>query len=141
MPTLTVRMVRAALLWQGLGFSLGGLVLAEKGLGLLPWIWALRGAHIHILLMGWLVQLATGVAYWILPRFDAAGSRGDERPIWAAYRALNLGVVLAALAGPLGLAPLALAAGALYALAGALLVRHLWRRVLAFRNLPRPGHE
>jgi hypothetical protein len=78
MPTLTVRMVRAALLWQGSGFSLGELVLAEKGLGLLPWIWTLRGAHIHILLMGWPAPLAT------------AGSRGDERPVWAAYRALNL---------------------------------------------------
>ncbi len=141
MPTLTVRMVRAALLWQGLGFCLGGLVLAEKGLGWLPWVWALRDAHIHILLVGWLVQLASGVAYWILPRFDAAGSRGDERPVQAAFVALNAGVVLAALAAPVGLAPLALAAGALYALAGALLVGHLWRRVLAFRTLPRPGRE
>lgn len=139
MPRLTVWMVRTALLWQGLGFSLGALVLAEKGLGRLPWLWMLRGAHIQILLMGWLVQLAAGVAYWILPRFDAAGSRGDARPLWVAYAALNLGVALAALTTPLGLAPLALVAGALYALAGVLLVPHLWRRVLAFRTLPRPG--
>jgi hypothetical protein len=139
MPGVTVSMVRAALLWQGLGFSLGGLLLLAKGAQAFPWIWALRSAHIHMLLMGWLVQLAVGVAYWILPRFDAAGSRGDPRTIWLAVAALNLGVALAAVATPLGLAPLMLAAGLLYALAGVLFIAKLWPRVLALRTPPRPS--
>jgi hypothetical protein len=59
--------------------------------------WRLLPAHIEFLLMGWTVQLALGVAYWILPRFALGAPRGDERPIWAAYVCLNAGVLLAGL--------------------------------------------
>lgn len=141
MPRLSVLMVRSALLWQALGASLGGLMLAGKAVPVPAWVWLARGGHTHMLLVGWLVQLACGVAFWILPRLDAAGSRGDERPAWLAAAALNLGVALAILGPPLGAAWAALAAAALYAVAGAAFVAHAWPRVLPFRSLPRPGAE
>jgi hypothetical protein len=141
-------MIRTALLWLAIGYSVGGLVLLNKGLPLLPWLWALRTAHIHMLLVGWTVQLACGVAFWILPRLDAQGTRGDERLVWACYAALNGGVVLGALHDPL----VALAAwpgwnalpplmGLLYALAAALFAAHAWPRVVSFRTLPRPARD
>src|SRR5690606_2375409 len=100
MPRLTQLMVRCALIWLAAGYTVGGLLLAEKGAGLLPWAWALRLSHVHMLLAGWMFQLAFGVAFWILPRLDAAGSRGDERPVYVAWVALNGGALLGALHGP-----------------------------------------
>jgi hypothetical protein len=148
MPRLSQLMIRTALLWLGFGYSVGGLVLLNKGLPLLPWLWTLRAAHIHMLLVGWVVQLACGVAFWILPRLDARGTRGDERLVWGCYAALNGGVALGALHQPLAalagwpgwdvLPPLM---GVLYLLAAALFVRHAWPRVAPFRVLPRPARD
>jgi hypothetical protein len=148
MPRLSQLMIRTALLWLAIGYSVGGLVLLNKGVPLLPWLWALRAAHIHILLVGWTVQLACGVAFWILPRLDARGARGDERLVWGCYAALNGGVVLGALHDPLaalavwpGWDALLPFMGLLYALAAALFARHAWPRVVAFRTLARPARD
>lgn len=97
MPRLSCWFVRAALVYLALGFTLGALMLANKGLPLLPALWRLLPAHIEFLLLGWTVQLMLGVGFWILPRFH--GRRGNETPAWAAFWLLNLGVLLAAL-GP-----------------------------------------
>lgn len=145
MPRLSQIIVRTALLWLGLGYTAGGLALLAKGVAVPPWLWSLRTSHVHMLLVGWTVQLAFGVAYWILPRLDAAGARGDSRPVWLSYAALNAGVVLAALPGPLAAlgspAPawLPVAAAAAQLLAVAAFVAHAWRRVLPFRAFPPPG--
>lgn len=148
MPSLSRLLVRTALIWLALGYAIGGLLLSQKGYPIANWIWSLRYTHVHILLVGWTVQLATGVAFWILPRLDTSGSRGDERPVRWFYRALNSGVALAALHDPLAaLAPAAqvwlramlVLAGLMYLAAAALFVRHAWPRIVAFRLLPRPG--
>ena len=148
MPRLSQLMIRTALLWLAIGYSVGGLVLLNKGIPLLPWLWALRAAHIHMLLVGWTVQLACGVAFWILPRLDARGTRGDERLVWGCYAALNGGVVLGALHDPLaaliawpGWDALLLLMGLLYLLAAALFALHAWPRVVAFRALARPARD
>lgn len=93
MPRLSCWFVRAALIHLALGFTLGSLLLFNKGVPLHPLVWRLLPAHIEFLLLGWTAQLALGVAFWILPRFG--GSRGDERPAWAAFVLLNAGVWLA----------------------------------------------
>jgi photosystem II stability/assembly factor-like uncharacterized protein len=49
-----------------------------------------------MLLVGWMVQLAYGVAFWILPRLDASGNRGKVWLVWVCYGAL----VLAGCASP-----------------------------------------
>lgn len=141
MPRLSQFMIRTALVWLAIGYSFGGLVLFTKGMSLLPQLWLLRGAHIHVLLVGWTVQLACGVAFWILPRLDAAGSRGDERPVWLSYAVLNSGVLLAVLAslaaGSAALSALArwlpLLVGLLYLLGAALFARNAWPRVRPFQ--------
>ena len=93
MPRLSCWFVRAALIHLALGFTLGSLLLFNKGVPLHPLVWRLLPAHIEFLLLGWTAQLALGVAFWILPRFR--GSRGDDRPAWAAFVLLNAGVWLA----------------------------------------------
>jgi hypothetical protein len=147
MPRLSQLMIRTALVWLALGYTIGGLLLLNKGLPILPWLWTLRYTHVHLLLVGWMVQFACGVAFWILPRLDASGARGDERPVWLCYAALNAGVVLAAWHDPLAAAiggtwlfDLMLAgAGVLYIVAIVAFAIHAGPRIVPFRTLPRPA--
>jgi hypothetical protein len=47
------------------------------------------------MLMGWSVQLAMGVAYWVLPRHKVEPARGNLGLAWGAFGLLNAGVLLA----------------------------------------------
>ena len=100
MPRLSVWFVRAALLHFATGFTFGALLLWNKALPLGAqvslWTWRLLPAHMELLLVGWTVQLAMGVAFWILPRWRS--QRGDVRPAWAAFILLNGGVLVVAAA-------------------------------------------
>lgn len=136
-------MIRTALLWLGLGYTLGGLMLSNKGVPWLASLWILRSMHVHILMIGWTVQCACGVAFWILPRLDAAGSRGDERSVWLCFVLLNAGVLTAVLYVLLQMLHIDMLwlqalAGVLYACAALAFAHNAWPRVLPFRNLPRP---
>ncbi len=145
MPRLSQLMVRTALVWLIIGFGMGGLALWNKGLPFSSWVWTLRLAHVHALLIGWMVQLAFGVAFWIFPRLDASNNRGDESLVWLCYFVLNLGVALATLhdplvglVGPGGVWLLPVLAAGMYLLAMASFAAHAWPRVVSFRELPRP---
>jgi len=96
MPRLSCWFVRAALVYLAVGFTLGAFMLANKGLGLAACLWRTLPIHRELLLMGWLVQLAIGVAFWILPRFSQGAPRGNETTIWLAFILLNLGIGLVA---------------------------------------------
>lgn len=92
MPRLSVYYIRASLVYLALGFTFGGLLLANKGVMFLPAIWAFLPIHIEFSFVGWMVQLAMGVAFWILPRFSVQPIRGDERLSWLAFFMMNLGI-------------------------------------------------
>ncbi|MCL4270684.1 MAG: hypothetical protein KJZ72_14115 [Anaerolineales bacterium] len=92
MPRLSVYYIRASLVYLALGFTFGGLLLANKGVMFLPAIWAFLPIHIEFSFVGWMVQLAMGVAFWILPRFPVQPIRGDERLSWLAFFMMNLGI-------------------------------------------------
>ena len=96
MPRLSVWFVRAALIHLLAGITLGALMLADKGIPFDPAIIAALPIHIEFLLVGWLMQLAFGVAFWILPRFGTGAPRGNERLVRAAFFLLNAGVLLVA---------------------------------------------
>ena len=99
MPRLSVWMVRASLLYLGGAFTIGALLLFHKGVPIDPQIWRVWPLHIEWALIGWMVQLAMGVAYWILPRFSRAPNKyGYRTPLaWIAFGLLNLGVVVSSL--------------------------------------------
>jgi hypothetical protein len=71
MPRESVWMIRLALIYMLGGSLLGAMLLAGKGMALPSWFFLLRQGHIEILLFGFMVQLAFGVAWWILPRTSA----------------------------------------------------------------------
>lgn len=94
MPRLTVWMVRSSLLQLGIGFTAGMLLLFNKGLPFDPTIWRLLPVHIELVLLGWTMQLAMGVAFWVLPRFSTVLRYGNERLGWLAYLLLNGGLII-----------------------------------------------
>lgn len=133
MPRLTVWMVRAALLQLGLGVTLGLLLLSSKGGLLDARVWLLLGSHIELMVFGWLMQLALGVAYWILPRFTHEPRYGSTRLGWVGFVLMNIGVVLILVSNWIPDLPALHPIGRLVELVAALaLVRVLWPRVKAF---------
>ena len=62
-----------------------------------PRAWNLLGPHIEFLLLGWMLQMAMGVAFWILPRLGSGSPRGKEILIYSAFVLLNLGIWIGAL--------------------------------------------
>ena len=129
MPRLSAWVVRSSLIHLLLGFTLGGLILANKGLPFAPWIWNLLPAHMEFLLLGWMAQLAMGVAFWILPRFGVGAPRGNVAFVWAALILLNLGIWLAAFQPFTGAASFAIMGRLLEAFGIMLFVFASWRRV------------
>ncbi len=128
MPRLSAWFVRAALLYLALGLTLGMLLLWNKGVLISPSIWQLLPAHIEFLLLGWTVQLALGVAFWILPRWQT--QRGDVRPAWVAFVLLNFGIWCVVLTPWLTLPYWVLSLGrSCEAVAAAAFALHAWPRV------------
>jgi hypothetical protein len=97
-PRLSVWFVRTALVHLTAGFTIGALLLFNKGTPLHPALWQLLPAHVELLLLGWTLNLALGVAYWILPRYKTGPPRGAEWLVWLAYGLLNSGVLAVCLA-------------------------------------------
>jgi heme/copper-type cytochrome/quinol oxidase subunit 1 len=103
-PRLSVWCIRIALLYLGVGFTLGAVMLSSPAIRLASLIPKLRPLHAEILLIGWLAQLAFGVAYWILPRLPGIRSRGSEPLAWLSLTLLNVGILAVGL-GPTVNAP------------------------------------
>src|SRR5690348_14632645 len=64
-PRVSMWLVRAALVYLLLGFTLGAVMLAGKALGHSAWIAGWIPIHVELVLVGWMLQLAMGVALWI----------------------------------------------------------------------------
>ncbi|HEU0115164.1 MAG TPA: hypothetical protein VFQ80_10830 [Thermomicrobiales bacterium] len=140
MDRLSVVMARCAFVWLAAGVALGGLMLNDR---IVPgdWIaWALP-AHMHMLLVGWFLQFALAIAFWLLPRrrLPARPLGYDERAALLAAGALNLGLAARIVAEPLeragrasGWTTAALAVSALLQIAAVLtFVVQLWPRLAA----------
>ncbi|MCI0709381.1 MAG: hypothetical protein L0154_04385 [Chloroflexi bacterium] len=95
MPSLSVWMIRLSFLHFLGGYMIASLLLSQKGdPELLPVdMWQYLFLHVDMLLVGWMVQLSMGVAYWILPRLPGTVTqRGRLRFALAAVILINGGV-------------------------------------------------
>jgi len=132
MPLPSRWFIRTGLVSLGLGFTVGALLLFHKGWPLHPALWRLLPVHIELVLLGWTLNLALGVAYWIFPRYLRGAPRGAAWPIWLAYLLLNAGVVVASAGSWLGESGwiMTLARLAQFG-AAALLAAAIWPRIKA----------
>ncbi|KAA0266829.1 MAG: hypothetical protein EDM79_15400 [Chloroflexi bacterium] len=127
MPRLSVWFIRASLIYLLLGSFFGALLLAQKGISFYPPIWYLFPLHMEFLLVGWLIQLAMGVAFWIFPRFSNGQSRGNKPLIWISFALVNAGILIGILQF---WSPIALLIGRVFEVgAGIVFAAGLWRRV------------
>lgn len=134
MPPLSRWLVKSGFLSLGLALLLE--LLLARPATLLPTLpdAALHLGAIHLLTVGWLLQLISGVAFWMFPRHPTRPPRGDARLGWAGFALLNTGLALRLLGEGwrLGLGgpawPLLLAA-LLQFCAVLLLVALLWPRI------------
>lgn len=132
MTRLSVWTVRSALIYLGVGFLKGALMLTQKGVPLEGSLLRLLSLHIEVLLFGWTLQLGMGIAFWILPRVSREPRYGNQTYGWLAIALLNVGVIAAGvgqwLNAPIAIIMVGRAAGVLAAVFFAL---HAWPRVRA----------
>lgn len=133
MPRVSIWLIRSSLLCLVLGFTVGGAMLASKGLASSAWLAQGIPVHVELVVLGWMVQLAMGVALWILPRFGARGPARGAAWGWAAWGLLNSGVTLVVVTALGGGSPAALRlTGRLLELAAAVAFSGaVWTRVRA----------
>jgi cbb3-type cytochrome oxidase subunit 1 len=130
MTRLSVWTVRTALLYLGAGFFLGALMLTQKGLPFDPALLRLLPLHIEFVLLGWTLQLAMGIAFWILPRFSHEPRYGNQIFGWLAFVLLNVGVLWAGLGQWLGAGPSVALLGRLAEVCAVIFfLGHAWPRV------------
>lgn len=106
MPPLARAFVKAAFLHFLAAFLLGALMMLDPWLGLGRWLRAVYLSQLHLLVVGWITQLAIGVAYWIFPRLrreEASQPRGSDALGWAVLLCLNAGLLLRFLFEPFSL--------------------------------------
>ncbi len=94
MPTLSRWFIKAGFisLILALGFEL--LQLRPPSIAPALPASALHLAAIHLLTVGWLLQIIVGVAFWMFPRHPTEPPRGSSAPGWFALLTLNLGLLL-----------------------------------------------
>jgi hypothetical protein len=140
-------MVRCSLVWLLTGFVIGGLMLVDRAVPGQWRLWLLP-SHGHMLFVGWFVQFAMGIAYWLMPR-----KRSPERPL--GYRedaalfgagALNAGLLLRVVTEPMErtgnasdgtLAALSVSS-VLQVVAVVVFIAQLWPRIYGRGKLGRP---
>jgi hypothetical protein len=134
MPPLTRWMIKTSLIYFLLGLTLAG-EQALRAFGTLPALFGLP-TMLHVLVVGWITQLIFGVVFWMFPKYSSESPRGNEKLMWVAYFALNLGLLLRLTGEPwFTLAPSTFSGGLLAAsaafqwLAGILFVILTWPRV------------
>ena len=94
MPAVSAWIDRLSLCWMVLGTAAGALILGRDALGA-PLLARGIPGHAEVMLVGWMMQFACGVAHWILPRRPVAAGegRGANWPVVGAMAALNAGVL------------------------------------------------
>lgn len=130
------RFIRASLLWLGVGVLLGLTMALDP-----RWV-ALRPAHMHANLLGFVSMMIFGVAYHVIPRFTGHPLHSRTLPavhLWVAN--LGLAGMVSGFALRLwhpGPGTALLGTGALLSASGAFLFIHnLWRTLDEPRPAPR----
>ena len=118
-----------------LGLILGGYITVEVNLLGRAVAWPLITAHVHLLLVGFMLMLVFGVATWMFPRPARDGGRYRPGLAWLVYWLLTvstlvrvLGELAAAAAGTRG-SSLAAVGGLGQVAAAVVFVANMWTRV------------
>lgn len=136
MPPLVRRYIKTSFVFLMLGLLLGGwIIVGEFVLGAYPPRLFIT-AHVHLLLVGFMLMIVMGVATWMFPRPAREGTRYRPELAEAVYWVMTVATAVrgaAELLAPFSGAPalrLVIALGGLAQIAGAVLfVVNMWWRI------------
>ena len=144
MPPIARTFVKAAFVYFLVAFLLGALMMLDRWLVFSRWLRVVYMSQLHLLMVGWITQLAIGVAYWIFPRFPKEQDprpRGSDSLAWFVLISLNAGLLLRFVIEPFyltgakpWLAALMALAGVLQALAAVGFGWIIWGRIRAMER-------
>jgi hypothetical protein len=125
-PRLVRYLIRGALTCLIAALLLGVVRALRPDIAWLAGAWPV---YLHLLVLGWLSQLVTGVAYWMFPRVERGAAPTDWRG-WAVFILLNTGLLLRIVTEPtLVRGPWLPLAALLQFLAMAVFAWSIWPRV------------
>ena len=97
MPPIARIFVKAAFIHFLVAFLLGALMMLDRWLAIGRWLRVVHMSQLHLLVVGWITQLAIGVAYWMFPRHRKETNlppRGSDALAWTVLITLNAGLLL-----------------------------------------------
>lgn len=101
MPVLSRIYIKTGLVYFVVALAMAALLAAQPVLKLSSSLSVLRPVYLHLLMVGWVLQLIFGVVYWMFPKYSKEQPRGSEKLGWFVYVTLNLGLILRAVGEPL----------------------------------------
>ena len=96
MPLLSRTFIKAGLIYFIVGLTAGVLTVGQPVLNLPSTFGVLYPVYIHLLMVGWVMQLIIGVVYWMFPKYSKEHPRGSDRLGWIVFGLLNAGLILRA---------------------------------------------
>ena len=136
MDWFVVRFIKAALVWLGLGVTLGVAMAVHP-------LWIIyRPAHVHMNLLGFVTMMIYGVAYHVIPRFTGFPLYSRRAPVAQLWLS-NIGLFLmvagfAVRANGILTGTPVLATGGVFAAIGAYtFVLVIWRTIGGPAKVPR----
>ncbi len=126
MPAASAWMVRISLLYLSAGSVAGAVMLS----GIFSSA-SLRFVHTDWMLVGFMLQLAFGVASWILPRTP---KRKSTVPVWAVLIATNVGILIATVGSAMGDGHVLGLGRVVMVLSAACFAAYIWPRVRSFKE-------
>lgn len=93
-------MIKTSLIYLFVGILLGLLTFLSGRIPELAWVSSWRTVHVHLILVGSVIQIIMGVALWMFPRRKEPPGWTTEREGMALYVGFNAGTVVRSLFEP-----------------------------------------
>lgn len=136
MPSITRLFIKASLLYLVVALFVGVLLVLRLLYDLPGIISGFSPIYFHLFMVGWVMQLIVGVAYWMFPKWSKEQPRGYDWLALTTFWLLNVGLLLRMAAEPAltvsrwgGWGWLIIVSAVLQWLAGLAFVINTWPRV------------
>lgn len=96
MPTLTRVFIKTGMIYFLMAMVVGVALAAPSLFSMPSTLAALRPVYFHLFMVGWVLQLIIGIAFWMFPKLSKHEPRGSEALGWLVYICLNIGLIFRA---------------------------------------------
>ena len=93
-------MIKTSLIYLFLGILIGLVTFLSSRIPELAWVSSWKTVHVHLILVGSIIQMIMGVALWMFPRRKESPPWTTEREGMTLYAGFNVGTVIRSLFEP-----------------------------------------